>query len=367
MSSKKIIFICDHLLDARIKKRLSEFASHGYTNVLYGFERNGCCQRSEGFDPIIMGDLGSNDNKRYLNRLKVIRKGIKRICTLHKGEDVTYYLFGLQIAMIFRTVSRKPYIYEEADLVQTYMGRPLLVRLFNRINNYILRHSIINLFTSEGFLQYHYGNRIPAGTKYHIVPNKLTPAISDVPRMERGHAYDPQHIVFAFVGGVRFESTVTFLEYVSRNFPQHELHIFGVVQKHQERIDKLVAEGRCVNHGRFANPVDLPNIYSQIDYVISTYDVAIPNVKFAEPNKLYESIYFRVPLIASEGTFLASKVTSMGIGLALDALDEAATIRFVKSLDNERYAALMQSLEAIPKENAIDKNDEMFATLATLM
>ena len=35
------------------------------------------------------------------------------------------------------------------------------------------------------------------------------------------------------------------------------------------------------------------------DMVVATYDVTIENVRYAEPNKIYEAIFFETPIILS--------------------------------------------------------------------
>ena len=45
-------------------------------------------------------------------------------------------------------------------------------------------------------------------------------------------------------------------------------------------------------HGKFKNPSDLSVIYNKIDLNVICYDTTSINVRIAEPNKLYESIFF---------------------------------------------------------------------------
>jgi glycosyltransferase involved in cell wall biosynthesis len=116
-------------------------------------------------------------------------------------------------------------------------------------------------------------------------------------------------------------------------------------------------------HGPFKNPDGLPVIYQNIDLVLSTYDVIYENVRFAEPNKLYEAIYFEVPIIVSKGTYIAEKVERLKVGFAIDPLNVMEIVSFIKSLTvqilNEKRAACAK----IDKNELIDVNTEFFSKL----
>lgn len=64
-------------------------------------------------------------------------------------------------------------------------------------------------------------------------------------------------------------------------------------------------------HGAFKNPIDLPKIYSKIDFIVATYDTTTLNPQYAEPNKIYEAIFFRTPIIVSYNSYLANKVNKL--------------------------------------------------------
>lgn len=80
---------------------------------------------------------------------------------------------------------------------------------------------------------------------------------------------------------------------------------------------------RVVFHGPFRNPEDLNKIYNSVDIVLLNYDASDLNVKIALPNKLYESIFFRKPIICTQGTFLAEVVKRKGIGFSSELSEES--------------------------------------------
>ena len=86
------------------------------------------------------------------------------------------------------------------------------------------------------------------------------------------------------------------------------------------------------------------------------------NVKYAEPNKLYETIFFRRPIIVSSGTFLASKVKKLGIGYDADAYSEANVCNLVRQIKSD-YAEKISALTTIDPELALD--DETYVSQIT--
>lgn len=113
-------------------------------------------------------------------------------------------------------------------------------------------------------------------------------------------------------------------------------------------------------HGRFKNPNDLPKIYENIDILLCTYDYRIDNVRYAEPNKLYEAIYFRKPIIVSSNTFLSNKVSELNIGYHIDSLDKNSIVSFFNNLTSGSLRTKVNACSAIPREECIMNDTEFF-------
>ena len=97
--------------------------------------------------------------------------------------------------------------------------------------------------------------------------------------------------------------------------------------------------------------------------VLSTYDIDNINVRYAEPNKLYESIYFETPIIVSKGTFLADKVKDMNVGYAINGMDANEIDSFVQNLKKEDLEEKIDSIRKYDKMIAISKNPDFFEKL----
>ena len=104
----------------------------------------------------------------------------------------------------------------------------------------------------------------------------------------------------------------------------------------------------------------MPEIYNNIDVVIALYDVDSVNVLYAEPNKLYEAVYFKKPIIVSSGTYLAEKVNRLGIGFDIDATDSANIDTFISGLTEQKINKKVMNAEKIDRREAINDNPALF-------
>ena len=326
---KTIVFILNSIQHPRCAKRIDEFLSRGYTVAVYGFSReNGL------YIPKTYRMLGMLCNKSsYFSRFKLMYNAIRKVANQYDTRNTIFYYFGLDVAMAGRCATSIPYIYEESDLAHTYIKRCLFRKTLEWIDRFLIKRSEETIFTSEGFSLYHFNNNRPNNVT--IIPNKLNEKCLYLKyRPIKNINLDCLNI--GFVGGVRFYSVLNLAKVFALNFPNCTFHFFGSRMPTTDKLwNKLFEE--CVGipnvkyHGAFNNPEDLPGIYAQIDMVVATYDVTIENVRYAEPNKIYEAIFFETPIIVSNGTFLSQKVNSLGIGFGINPLDEEEIVPFLSS------------------------------------
>lgn len=334
--------------DPHLNKRISAFREKGHEVKVYGFDRcngNAYDNHAEilGVFPNTMG---------YAKRIRIYLKGIKALFDTLTDNCGIWYYQGLDVAM-FATLfnPNKKYIYEECDLVHAYVGNAFLYRCLEWLDKRIIRHSLKTVVTSEGFLDYHYGSGMPYPENILLIPNKLPRCLAHM-KCVGASKFDFSHIRFAFVGGLRYKSLVSVAGIISRNFPQHEFHFYGFVSP-VISLGDLPSGANVFYHGRFKSPDDLPQIYSNVDVVVSTYDLSSLNVWYAEPNKLYEAIYFRRPIIVSRGTFLERKVLRMGIGYSVNPYDEQDVVKMVRMVEHD-YERKKEALSQISREEALD-------------
>lgn len=112
--------------------------------------------------------------------------------------------------------------------------------------------------------------------------------------------------------------------------------------------------------------MDLSNIYANVDINVVCYDTTSDNVKIAEPNKLYESIYFETPLVVSSGTFLARQVAKHDIGFNIDASNDNSIINFVNQLNISQLQHASNNMHAINHKDLIDSPQLLIQHIAKI-
>ena len=222
----------------------------------------------------------------------------------------------------------------------------------------------MTVMTSEGFVKYH--GLEDERENIQLVPNRVNSALLELPYTHKN--LEAGRLSIGFVGGFRYQSVINFAKVVGREFPHIDFHVFGNIMENKEAIETLDKE--CDNihlHGIFKNPQDMPSVYGQLDLVLAMYDATSINAQYAEPNKMYESIFFRVPIIVSKGTFLSEKVNRLGIGYAINGLDKEEIKAFLTGLTAESLAEKLEGLSDIPQEEAVNENPAVFEYLRNIM
>ena len=364
MESKIVVFIVNSIKQARCVRRIEEFHKKGYSVVVYGFDRVGDNRAMPNITAKVIGEFQNGTS--YLTRMKVIRNAIKdNIEGRYDKKTTLYYLFNLDVALAFRSIlslRNRNYIYEVSDLTELIAPNKLIRNVLVWQNKSIMNDALLNVFTSEGFCDYY--TSIPKD-KIVIIPNRINENCPKVTVNEK--ILDVTRIRIGFVGVVRFDTVYNFAKVCAKH-PNVEFHLFGVISEDESaKQTKALSEtvNNIVFHGPFKNPSDLPSVYKDLDMVFSAYPPTL-GVIYAEPNKLYEAIYFRCPIIVNKSTFLAKKVERLGVGFVIDAMDETNIDQFLKNITPERYKKAFNGCQAIRQEDCLNSNDSFFKTLSSL-
>ena len=130
---------------------------------------------------------------------------------------------------------------------------------------------------------------------------------------------DKQQYNIGFVGGIRYpEQNKALISALAGN-AKYKLIYRGKVHKGCEL--EAFCKKRRISNVEFYPEYDnymKPEIYKSIDLINSIYRDNSPVEKLALPNRLYDCILFKKPIIVSDGTFLAEQVKKYNLGLAVN-------------------------------------------------
>lgn len=349
--NKVVFFVFDP--SPRIERRIEDFVDAGIEVTVFGYK----------YDVINVDYCNSPKYKyniietiphavSYKRRIAGLGK-IKKIINGFDRKNTLFYFFSLNVAAIAPFLHIN-YVYEESDMLFDRFGNKLFRKAVICFNKYVIKKSSLTVMTSEGFADFYYGDRRVDNIVF--LPNKVHAKCLDLPKVAK-KPFNLNKIRFGFAGNIRYQATLNIASIIARNYPQHEFHFYGNTESLTEDQKEILKESpNIVNHGLFKNPDDLPTIYSSIDFLVCTYDINGINPRYAEPNKLYEAIFFETPIIVSPESFLGKKVLNLGVGYAVDAYDESDIKNLVDSITEEDYIRLCNKLKEIPKKESISDN-----------
>lgn len=360
----KVVFIVRTMVP-RVDKRIKEFIANGYDVDVYGFEFDNVKIDNSKNNAYYYNVLATIPNfphqLSYKERMILFYKKIKEVINKYDEKKTLFYFFTINTSFITLFMHKILFVNEESDMLFDRSKNPIVRKLIIWANKRIVKKSYRTVMTSQGFADFYYGDKIPANIV--IIPNKVSAACLNLPTVEK-QPFDVNHIKFAFTGNARYNSIFNMCKVVGEYFPQHEFHFYGTLNYFTEEQKQAVVKYKNVTvHGPFKNPDDLPEIYSKIDFVISTYDSAGVNVQYAESNKIYEAMFFETPIIVSTNTILEKKVKQFNMGYAVDALDDKEVKRVINSINEEKYKEFRCSLKSIEKKESVNNNSDFFNML----
>lgn len=350
---KKIVFIVDSLSQPRCIKRILSFANNGYECCVYGYDRSrySCNVFPPCIKVTVLGEM--RDGTDYLKKFIQLMKDIKRIIHENKKDSPIYYSFGFISTLIF-FLRRQKYIYEISDILYGYPRFSRILWLLKKVDKRVINNSIVTVMTSEGFYDFFSIKK----ENIVILPNKINSTLAQYKRT-RLQMQRTSKIVFSFVGSIRYDTVFRFAEVIGEKFPQHEFLFYGRAKgKVLDKCNYLISTYTNIKYlGEYKNPEDLPNIYDNINVVVACYTPSSLNERIAEPNKLYEALFFCRPIIVSQGIFLEHQVNKYKCGFSIDATSKEKICEFIEDLNYIKINSISNNNWNIKTEDLIDNPD----------
>lgn len=216
---------------------------------------------------------------------------------------------------------------------------------YKKIKNQLIQNSRFTTISSKGFLEFiDYNSKI-------IVNHNISNIEQAIEKITLG-AENPVRI--GFVGSVRYpKENIKLIEALNgKNF------LLKYVGPEVEgcNLQKYCQERRITNvifQGKFENR-DKEVIYRGIDIINSLYGDFSLEVTTAVPNRYYDALLFKKPIIASKGTYLGKLVEENGLGLSIDLAQEDIENKLTEYLKRFNTAQFLtnchQALESIMVE-----------------
>lgn len=337
-TKRTLVFLVPALSQPRCIKRITTINEMGYDCDVYGYKRGkyDINDYPEGINVQVLDTVGDGDYFR-----KAVKSWItlSRVVSLKKKESLAFYAFGFFQAFLCAIKGVK-FIYEISDIFYAYPRLRRIKWLLKIIDKFLIKKSALTIMTSGGFLDFFC---MKSGEKILIVPNKVSSNLSKIDRRIIG--VNSESLRFGYVGSIKYDSIFRFADVIGKYYPNYHFDFYGsAIGDAKVKMDYVVTKYDNVNgHGVYKNPDDLESIYSCIDLVIACYDVNSENERIAEPNKLYEALYFCKPIIVSDGIYLARRVKELDCGFTIDASSEEAIRLFINGLTESEIKRISEN------------------------
>ena len=305
--------------------------------------------------------LGHVKHGVYFTRIPTIFLAFIKI---RKVADESTELFVLSQDMLIPAffLKKKRMYFEINDL--RYFSNPLITFFYDLLKK-IAYKKIDNLIVTSPRFRDHLIE------KYQVFPGKITVmenklGKSSFPDFNHNpfHKLGNKTLVLGIIGMLRYENVIWLLKAYQKIKHSFRIGIWGTGPL-IPNVLQYTDMDNVVFHGAFDGSTDLSGIYQQIDLSFVMYDNRNLNVRLALPNKLYESMYFKKPLVVSDNTFLSLKIEELGIGFSWDQRKMEDLIEYIDSRSFiSYYNSMGEKFNAIsPSE--IFESEDIFKKLIT--
>lgn len=363
-----IAFLTTYVPNPRLNKRITVAKKVGNVTVI-------CARRVtsdiwEPFHTDVHHDIISMDlppSKQVYKRFKASRRFESEAMLLliqHCPDCIfTAGLEALDVAVRYqRKHSTVRILYEVADLRELYISSPksLFMKTCKALivskETHLLRQVDHLILTSEMFYNRYYQNLIHRD-KVLIIPN-----LPDMQYFKNFRRKDDGPFTIGFIGAIRYMDQMKLLVDAASQCGAQVLFAGKGNITDDSEIRAYCQDKPFVHFfGAYEFESQIASLYSKVDCVYSVYNADNPNVRIALPNKLYEAIYCRLPILVAKDTYLAELVARLDVGLAVSHKDvedvKRAILTFMQENTQQRIAAsceqAINTLFTTENENAL--------------
>ncbi|MBT5491146.1 glycosyltransferase [bacterium] len=338
MPKKDILFLLSHQPNPRFVKQIKFLSQNNNVSIVYYYRdymKDLSCEYKNNV--VLNKSLGTISNGNYTKRIGSYVKsfGALRDILKMKSFDVllvnnidTLALF--KVSSLFLKIDTKNII-EISDLRSHTYTNGLKSMIMRNIEKLMFKYVDKLIVTSPKFYDMYY-HKLFKG-KYFLLENK--PLSNMIPKKLEKVKNDK--VIIGIVGLLLQGKPYKTLFEAVKNNDKYEVHIYGK-GVYQNLVEEYSNQYENIKYfGEYNFFQDSAKIYSTLDILYMPYDTTNGslNNKIALPNKLYEAMYFQVPIITSSGTYLGELVEKYNIGLTVECCDDNLIYNIEKIINSD--------------------------------
>ena len=144
-----------------------------------------------------------------------------------------------------------------------------------------------------------------------------------------------QRYTIGFLGVIRYEKEN--IKLINSFKDSDRFHFFYAGKMYPDCTIKEYCRIHGLKNVEFApefSNEDKPWLYKDIDIINAIYGNKMLEVKTALPNKLYDAVVFKKPILVSSGTYLSDVVEKYGLGISVDVDKDSVKEKLLKYLND---------------------------------
>lgn len=285
------------------------------------------------------------DLKR-LTSIPAIYRKLKTIIVEGLEPDGTIVTASYDLLLFGRMIAagrKYKLTHEVRDLHALQLSRSLKSRFFVSVERFLLKRVDRLLVSSPAFVDKYYRNIFRGKTVLvENTPSRLTWA--DFKRDQ-----DDGCFTIGFIGIIRYQQSLKQLIRAVHVLSAEGIRL-KVVFAGGGSVDDLIEEIKDRQLFEFLGPYeyskDIKRLYANLDLIYSVYDSNDLNCQIAMPNKFYESIISKIPIVVAKNTFVEEEVLRLGIGASVLSGDVEGLVSLLRKaiLPGEWYARALDQL-----------------------
>lgn len=274
------------------------------------------------------------------------RNNVKKLLKINSYDKIIVFntLPALFLVDILLLKYKSNYIFDYRDYTyeKFYMYRKAV--------NAIVNNSYFTAISSKGFLKF-------LKNKRKLVQNHNISNLELKKSIVRLNG-DLSKITIGFLGLVRYEDENKIIINSLKNSNRYILKYIGKMYD-ECRLQDYCEQENIVNvffYGEFRNE-DKGQLYNDIDIINAVYGNKTYEVRTALPNKLYDCLLLKKPMIVSNNTYLGSIVEKYNLGITIDLKKDNIIDRIEKYINKFNESVFMKNTEILLNVVLNDEKD----------
>ncbi len=343
-SSLRILTVLPVLGQPRDSKRIDMLVSLGFDVSVAAFNRAYHSGRVPSRPTQIIGTISHG---KYLQRIGRLITALPKLRRAMRDRDIVYASSPdmALLAMIAGMFMGKKFILEVGDVREIQTAEGLKGRLVRIVDRVLTNRCSLLVVTAVGFLDNYYRNWLRSNVPAIVVENKLEASLT-VARPEAVRGNLPQSRPFidrplriGYFGLLRCQWTWDVLKAFALKHPKDvQIVMAGYPMEPADIAEQAKSIPNVIYSGEYKSPNDLPKLYGGVDIVWACYKFIGPrdwNLKWARPNRFYESCYFGRPLISRLGSSDSKEVDRLKIGFNIQTHEISEVVTELESITAE--------------------------------